>query len=395
MTDWPAKEKQYYMNTFNRLPVTLVSGDGSWVWDDRGRRYLDFLQGIAVNVLGHAHPVQVKAIAQQATTLLHTSSLFHVPRQYELAELLVENSALDRVFFVNSGSEALETTIKIVRKYGKLHRDGAHEIIVMSEAFHGRTIAAVAATANPHYQEDFVPMPEGFVRVPFNDLAAAQAAVNPKTAGILIELIQGEGGVWEADRDYVQGLRTLCDEHNLLLALDEVQTGIGRTGRLFAYEHYGIQPDVMALAKALGGGLPIGACLVNERAGVFVPGDHGSTFGGNPLVCAGAAAVVRNVIENELWKNAERQGERIKAGLAEISSRHGNAITNIRGMGLLLAFDLGEERAEKFLAHALECGLIVNRVAPPSIRMAPALTLTDAEADEGLARIEKTLVGIL
>ena len=177
MTDWPAKEKQYYMNTFNRLPVTLVSGDGSWVWDDRGRRYLDFLQGIAVNVLGHAHPVQVKAITKQATTLLHTSSLFHVPRQYELAELLVENSALDRVFFVNSGSEALETTIKIVRKYGKLNRDGAYEIIVMDNAFHGRTIAAVAATANPHYQEDFVPMPAGFIRVPFNDLAAVQAAI--------------------------------------------------------------------------------------------------------------------------------------------------------------------------------------------------------------------------
>ena len=174
-----------------------------------------------------------------------------------------------------------------------------------------------------------------------------------------------------------------------------MQTGIGRTGRLFAYEHYGIQPDVMALAKALGGGLPIGACMVNERAAVFVPGDHGSTFGGNPFVCAGAAAVVRHIIENELWNNATRQGERIKAGLAEISARHGNAITNIRGRGLLLAFDLGEERAEKFLAHALECGLIVNRVAPPSIRMAPALTLTDAEADEGLARIEKTLGGIL
>ncbi len=395
MTDWPAKEKQYYMNTFNRLPVTLVSGDGSWVWDDRGRRYLDFLQGIAVNALGHAHPVQVKAIAQQATTLLHTSSLFHLPRQYELAELLVENSALDRVFFVNSGSEALETTIKVVRKFGKHNRDGAYEIIVMSNAFHGRTIASVAATANPHYQEDFVPMPEGFVRVPFNDLAAATAAVGPKTAGVLVELIQGEGGVYEADQDYVHGLRALCDEHNLLLALDEVQTGIGRTGRFFAYEHYGIQPDVVALAKALGGGLPIGACMVNERASVFVPGDHGSTFGGNPLVCAGAAAVVKYICDNKLWENAARQEQRLKAGLADISARHGGAIENIRGKGLLLAFDLGEERAEKFLAHGLECGLIVNRVAPPSIRMAPALTLTDAEADEGLARIEKTLGGIL
>ena len=272
-TDWQAREAQVYHQTFARAPVTLVRGSGMRVWDDAGNEYLDFAAGIAVNALGHANPAIADAVAEQARTLVQVSNLFYTTPQVELGERLTGHSALDRVFFVNSGGEATETCVKIARKWGRQNRDGATGVITTLRGFHGRSLAMTAATGTPAYHEPFEPMPAGFTHVPYNDLDAVRDAIDDSTAAVMLELIQAEGGVWVADADYVTGLRELCDEHGILLILDEVQTGIGRTGKLFAYEHFGVTPDLMALAKGLGGGLPIGAALSTERCSVLRPGD--------------------------------------------------------------------------------------------------------------------------
>ena len=390
-TDWQAREAQVYHQTFTRAPVTLVRGSGMRVWDDAGREYLDFAAGIAVNALGHANPDIADAVSEQARTLVQVSNLFYTTPQVELAERLVGHSALDRVFFVNSGGEATETCVKIARKWGRLNRDGATGVITALRGFHGRSLAMTAATGTPAYHAPFAPMPAGFTHVPYNDLDAVRDAIDASTAAVMIELIQAEGGVWVADGDYVRGLRDLCDEHGLLLILDEVQTGIGRTGKLFAYEHFGVTPDLMALAKGLGGGLPIGAALSTERCSVLTPGDHGSTFSGNPLVCAAARVVFDHVTAPGFLEAVARKGDRAAEELRRLGRETGE-ITDVRGLGLLVGFDLtSPERADHVVAYARDHGVLLIKAAAATIRLVPALNISDGELDTGLEVIGAAL----
>ncbi|MGH2370093.1 MAG: aspartate aminotransferase family protein, partial [Chloroflexota bacterium] len=373
--DIQALERQVYMPTFapRQNPITVVRGEGVKVWDDQGNEYLDFLAGIAVNVLGHSPPVLVKTIQEQVATLIHTTNLYYTVPQLELAQLLVDHSALDKVFFTNSGAEANECAIKLARKWGKLHKDGAYEIISTDNSFHGRTLATLAATGNRHYQEPFDPMPVGFKQVPFNDLDAMRGAVTQNTVAILLEPVQGEAGVFPATREYLQGVRALCDEQGLLLILDEVQSGMGRTGTLWAYEGYGVEPDVMTLAKGLAGGLPIGACLAKEAASVFEPGDHGSTFAGNPLVCAAGRAVLQEVIDRDLPAHAQAMGRRVTAGLRELQSERDAGIREIRTAGLWTGIEFHEDKATDVLTRCREGGVLVNKTSNNTIRIAPPL----------------------
>jgi acetylornithine/N-succinyldiaminopimelate aminotransferase len=386
LPDAQALESQVYMRTFapRQNPITLVRGEGVRAWDEDGKEYLDFLAGIAVNVLGHCPPVLVKTVQEQVATLIHTSSLYYTRPQLDLAQLLVQHSALDKVFFTNSGAEANEAAIKLARKWGKQHKNGAFEIISTINSFHGRTLATVAATGNRHYQEPFDPMPEGFSHVPYNDFNALRAAVSDKTVAILLEPIQGESGVHAATQDYLRGARKLCDEKNMLLILDEVQSGMGRTGTLWAYEQYGIEPDIMTLAKGLAGGLPIGACLSKEAASVFVPGDHGSTFAGNPLVCAAGYAVLKEILDKDLAGNARRMGARIKVGLEELAKEKDAEITEVRVVGLWAGIEFAREKATDVLNRSRENGLLVNKTSNTAIRIAPPLTVTEADVDEFL-----------
>ena len=390
-TDWQAREAQVYHQTFTRAPVTLVRGSGMRVWDDAGREYLDFAAGIAVNALGHANPDIADAVSEQARTLVQVSNLFYTTPQVEMAERLVGHSALDRVFFVNSGGEATETCVKIARKWGRLNRDGATGVITALRGFHGRSLAMTAATGTPAYHAPFAPMPAGFTHVPYNDLDAVRDAIDASTAAVMLELIQAEGGVWVADGDYVRGLRDLCDEHGLLLILDEVQTGIGRTGKLFAYEHFGVTPDLMALAKGLGGGLPIGAALSTERCSVLTPGDHGSTFSGNPLVCAAARVVFDHVTAPGFLEAVARKGDRAAEELRRLGRETGE-ITDVRGLGLLVGFDLtSPERADHVVAYARDHGVLLIKAAAATIRLVPALNISDGELDSGLEVIGAAL----
>ncbi len=390
MSNWQELEAKYFLRTGRRLPITLVRGQGTRVWDDQGREYLDFIDGIAVCSLGHCHPVVVNAITEQARTLMHVSNLFYTVPQVQLAELLVRNSCLQRAYFVNSGTEANEAAIKLARRYGKLHRDGAYEIISALNSFHGRSLAMVAATGQPKYQAPYEPLPEGFVNVPYNDINAIKKATGKKTCAILLEPVEGEGGVIVPAPDYLKQVRAWCDKHNILLILDEVQTGIGRTGSLFAYQHMGAEPDIMTLAKGMGGGFPIGAVLAKERAAVFQPGDHGSTFGGNPLATATAYAVVKHIIEQRIPERAREMGEYLLAGLRKLKAKYPH-ITDARGMGLLTAIEFDAPLAEAVTLAALREGLIVNNVRPDALRLAPALTVTREEIDQALAGLDAAI----
>ncbi len=379
---------QYLMPTYRRAPVAFSHGEGVWLVDLEGRRYLDFIGGIAVSALGHAHPELVAAIQNQAARMLHVSNLFHIAEQAQLAQWLVEHSACDRAFFCNSGAEANEAAIKLSRKWGK--RDGAnrYEIIVAHQSFHGRTMATLAATMQSKYQEPFNPLPPGFVPVPFNDLEAARGAVTDRTCAVLLEPIQGESGIQQATPEYLAGLRALCDERGLLLMLDEVQTGIARTGTLFAYEQYGITPDVLTLAKGLGGGFPIGAMLARESAVTFAPGDHGSTFGGNPLACAAAMAVLRVISRERLAERAAQMGALFAAGLQGFVDA--GLAKAVRGRGLLLALEL-EGQAAPVVDACRAAGLLTNAVAPTALRFAPPLVVDRTEIEQALEILGRVL----
>ncbi|MDO9445463.1 MAG: aspartate aminotransferase family protein, partial [Dehalococcoidia bacterium] len=344
MGDIPAREARVHMQMFRRLPVTLVRGERTRVWDDAGRSYLDFVAGIAVDTLGHGHPGLADTIAHQARTLMHVSNLFYSEPQVALAEILVDHSALDQVFFCNSGAEANEGAIKLARKWGIQHRNGAYEIISTNNSFHGRTLATVAATGTPRYREPFGPQLPGFVFVDYDDLDAIKTATTDRTCAVLLEPIQGEGGVNVPAADYLRGVREWCDSQGILLILDEVQTGCGRTGTLWAYEQAGVEPDIMTLAKGLGGGVPIGAVLAKNHCAVFEPGDHGSTFGGNPLATAAAAYVLQQVIEGGVLENAAARGEQLERRLAAIEDRSELAAGQ-RGAGLLRALVLHRDVA--------------------------------------------------
>jgi acetylornithine/N-succinyldiaminopimelate aminotransferase len=390
-TTWSASEAAHYMHTFKRLPICLDHGEGVYVWDVDGKRYMDWVAGIAVNVLGHAHPAVTAAICTQAKKLIHTSNLYYTIPQLELADLLIANSCAERVFFANSGAEANEGAIKLARKWGKQHRDGAYEVITALDSFHGRTLAMVAATGQPKYQEPYAPMPAGFVNVPFNDLAAAKAATTDATVAIMVEPVQGESGVHPADPDYLQGLREWCDQEGMLLIFDEIQTGMGRTGHFLGYEWYKVEPDVFTMAKGLAGGVPIGAFLAKGSAAEALgPGDHGSTFGGSPLACAAGVATVRTLLEQDLPANAGKQGGYLAAKLAELR-REFPVITEIRARGLMIAFDLSEDVAPRLVLGGLEQGLILNNTGPHTIRIVPPLILNRREVDEGIGLLRTAL----
>ncbi len=391
--DWQQIESEYYMQTVRRVPVTLARGKDSTVWDDQGREYLDFVGGWATATLGHSHPAMVQAITEQAGALIQTSNAFYTIPQIELAQLLIDNSCMDRVFFCNSGAEAVEGAIKVARRYGALHRDGAYEIITALDSFHGRTMTTVAATGQPHYQEALRPLTPGFLHVPFNDIEAIRDATTERTVAVMLEPVQGEGGVNVPAPGYLAAVRAWCDEHNLLLILDEVQTGVGRLGHLFGYQAFGVEPDVMALAKGLGGGVPIGAFLTRGRADALTYGDHGSTYGGNVLTTAAALAVIRTVLSEDIPGRVRAAGERMINALRAVADRHA-AIVDVRGMGLLIAVQFTEEIAADLLAACLERGLLVNRVRPNALRLMPPLTLSNADMDRGIAILEDAIAAV-
>ncbi|MGQ9573136.1 MAG: aspartate aminotransferase family protein [Dehalococcoidia bacterium] len=390
MTDWQELEKRYHLSTFKRQPVTLVRGQGVRVWDDQGREYLDFVAGIASVSLGHCHPVVVSALAEQGSTLLQVSNLVYSVPQLRLAELLVENSCLDRVFFCNSGAEAIEGAIKLARKWGKERRDGAYEIICTINAFHGRTLTTLTASGTEKYKLPYLPLPPGFVHVPYNNVEAIRGATGGKTCAVLLEPIQGEGGVNVPSDDYLCQVRAWCDEAGILLILDEVQTGIGRTGSLFAYQQYGAEPDIMCLAKGLAGGVPIGAFLAKEHCAVFAPGDHGSTFGGNPLCTHVGYSVLKYIIENDVPGQVAKKGQHLERHLRSLADRH-PIVTEVRGRGLLWAIELDGELAEQAVGVCLEEGLIANNVKPTALRLMPPLVVSEEELDRAVEIVDKVL----
>ena len=379
-------EHRYVMGTFKRLPVTLVEGRGVTVRDSEGREYLDLVAGIAVNVLGHAHPAVATAVAEQAGRLIHTSNLYYTEPQVALARKLVELSFPSRVFFANSGAEANEAAIKLARKWGKLRRDGAYEIITTFDAFHGRTLTTVTAGGKEAYSAPFGPLPPGFVHVPFGDLDAIKAATGDQTVGVMLEPILGEAGVVPPPAGFLEGVRAWCDERDLLLILDEIQTGLGRTGRWFAHQHAGIVPDVMTLAKALGGGVPIGACLAGPRADVFEPGDHGSTFGGNPLACAAGNAVLRAIEEEGLVGHAAEMGELLDASLKELEG-----VRQVRGLGLMRSMVFEQPVAREFQSRCLAEGVLVNATDDSTVRLVPPLVISADEIDQAVERMRRAL----
>jgi len=373
---------KYLMQTYARQPISVARGRGSKVYDLEGREYVDFVGGIAVNILGHGHPDLVQAIQRQAAQLIHVSNLYYTEPQVKLARTLVDHSFADRVFFCNSGAEANEAAIKLARRYGHdKHGPGRFEIITMKNSFHGRTLATITATGQEKFQKGFEPLVPGFVYAPFNDVAAVESLVSDRTAAILLEPIQGEGGVYVADQAYLKHLRELCTAHDILLMFDEVQTGMGRTGTLFAYQQLGVEPDVMTLAKGLGGGMPIGACLAKEPvAAVFTPGTHASTFGGNPLACAAGLAVCRVLLEGRVLEHARQMGAYLAKGLADCKDRH-RIVREVRGLGLLQGLELDID-ARTVAADCLARGILVNATSERVLRFVPPLIITQQEIDK-------------
>lgn len=387
----------HLMNTYARQPVAFVRGEGVYLWDENGKRYLDAVAGVAVNTLGHAHPALVRAIAEQAATLIHTSNLYGIKRQEELADKLCAVSGMDKVFFCNSGCEANEAAIKMARLYGHGKGIANPTIIVTEKSFHGRTMATLSATGSRKIQAGFEPLLSGFARVPFNDIAAIRqvASINKDVVAVLVEPLQGEGGINVAAQEYLAELRKICDEFGLLMMLDEVQTGIARTGTWFAFQHSNVKPDVMALAKGLGAGVPIGACLARGAAAdIFKPGNHGSTFGGNPLACAAALATLQAVEHLGLRENAIKVGEYLRAALkSKLEGKTG--VMDIRGQGLMIGIELKRACGE-LVGRMRDRGFLVNVTADSVIRLVPPLIFTQANADELIAplvdEIKKFLV---
>ncbi|MFQ5802513.1 MAG: aspartate aminotransferase family protein [Candidatus Methylomirabilales bacterium] len=391
MRDWAKLEQQYFMDTgHRRLGITVVRGERAKVWDDSGREYLDFIAGWAACSIGHCHPVILNALEEQGKRLILAGYDVYTIPQIELAELLTSASGLHRVFFCNSGAEANEGAVKLARKYGKLHLNGAYEVISALRAFHGRTLAMVAATGKPEHQKHFTPLPAGFTHVRFDDIQALRDAVKDTTCAILLEPVQGEGGVNIPDEGYLKEVRRLCDERGLLLILDEVQTGCGRTGTLWGHEQFGVTPDIMTLGKGLGGGVPIGAILVNERAACFGPGDHGSTFGGNALCTAVAAAVFRYILKEDLPGNAARVGTYFRDRLLDLQEKYG-AVKAVRGRGLLVALEFNAAIALPFAQTCRRLGLLTNPLPPHTIRFMPPLTIQPHDVDQAIAILETAI----
>jgi acetylornithine/N-succinyldiaminopimelate aminotransferase len=387
-----SQEKNYLMENYSRLPVLFTHGHGTRLWDDTGKEYVDFVSGLGACVAGHCHAEIIAAVARQVSQLIHVTNLYYTRPQGELAEMLCAYTFADRVFFCNSGTEANEAAIKLARKYMREVRgEDRYKVVSALKSFHGRTYGSLAATGQPAKAEPFCPMPSGFAHVPFNDLKALEEAVDETTCAVLLEPIQGEGGVYVAETSYLEGARKICSGKGALLILDEVQTGMGRTGALFSHELYGVTPDVMTVAKGLAGGLPIGAVLANaEAARGFVPGDHGSTFGGNPVVCAAALAVMMVLREENLIDNAARVGAYFKDGLLSLQRSTG-AIREVRGMGLMLAAELEEARAKNVVLSSLERGYVVNNIGENILRFLPPLSISTREVDGLLQELGELL----
>jgi acetylornithine aminotransferase len=392
------------MTTYGRFPLTLVRGEGSRVWDDRGNAYLDCVAGIATCTLGHAHPAMVQAVTQQMSTLAHVSNLYYIPNQGELAAWLVANSCADKAFFCNSGAEANEGAIKLARKYAHTVRGIENPVIITANAsFHGRTLAAVTATGQPKYHQNFNPLVPGFAYVPYNDIAALESTIaeldkdQKQVAAIMLEPLQGEGGVNPGDRAYFQRIREICDATGILLILDEVQVGMGRSGRLWGHEALGIEPDVFTSAKGLGGGVPIGGLLAKAHCAVFQPGDHASTFGGNPFVCGVALAVCQTIERENVLGNVQARGEQLRSGLTQLVEKYPQVLGTVRGWGLINGVVLREDcetGAIDIVKAAMAAGLLLVPAGPKVVRFVPPLVITAAEIDEAIATFDRALAGL-
>ena len=390
------EQSNHLMETYSRLPASFVKGTGAWLEDDSGKKFLDLLTGVAVCSLGHSHPAVADAICEQARTLLHTSNHFSIPKQEQLADELCRISGMDSVFVCNSGAEANEAAIKLARYWGHSRDIAVPTIIVTEGSFHGRTLATLTATGNRKVHAGFEPLVQGFARVPYNDIDAIKhvAENNSNVVAILVEPVQGEGGVNIPDADYLKSLRQICDQHNWLLMLDEIQTGMGRTGTWFAFQHAGIVPDVMTLAKALGNGMPIGACIAGGKAAhVLQPGSHGTTFGGNPLACAAALAVIKTIEEEKLVEHSEKQGGRILRGLKE-SLADISGVVDIRGQGLIIGIQL-DRPCRELAIKALDSGVVINVTADKVIRLLPPLIISDDECGMVVDKVSKIVKDFL
>ena len=386
-----AMANENIMNTYRRFPVVLVEGKGAKVWDINGKEYLDFVAGIAVCNLGHTHQGVVRAIQEQLEKLTHVSNLYYTEPQAQLAKLLVDHSFADKVFFCNSGAEANEAAIKLARKYAHENMGSdKFELITMKDSFHGRTMATITATGQEKFQFGFTPLLDGFSYVPYNDLDALEAAISAKTCGVMLEPIQGEGGVNIPDEDYLAGVRQICDRHGILLILDEVQTGVGRTGKLFAYEYSGIQPDIMTLAKGLANGFPVGAMLATDKiAKAFVPGNHASTFGGNPLAMAAAQAVIKTLLNDRVLENCSKMGSYFLERLKELQQKR-KVISAVRGKGLMLAAQLQVDAAT-IVNKCMQKGLLINSTGGKVLRFVPPLIITKSEIDAAVRILDEAM----
>lgn len=388
-----ATDKASYVPVFNRYKIVLDHGEGVYVWDNNGKKYIDFLGGIAVNVLGHAYKPLVDAVAEQAGKLIHCSNLYYTQAQADAAAKLVKLSGLGKAFFGNSGAEANEGAIKIARKYAHAIDPEKSQIITAWNSFHGRTLATLTATGQPHYQEGVGPLPAGFDYVHYNDIEELESLMSDKTAAVMLETIQGEGGVYAPENDYLKKVRALCDKHHALLIFDEIQAGIGRSGKFFAYEKYGVKPDIVTLAKGLAGGVPIGAFIVtDEVAAAFKPGDHGTTFGGNPLACAAANVVLDTVPQAEFLHNVETVGLYFKDKLAALKDKYPTLIKEVRGTGLILGAELtSAEHGRDIVNDCLEKGAIINCTVGKVLRFIPPLIITQEQVDEVVAVLDEVL----
>ena len=386
-------EKDYSFDSLmvftDRPPIVFTNGKGSWLWDAKGNKYLDFIQGWAVNCLGHSPDVILKALEEQAAKLINCSPAFYNETMIRLSDLIVKHSCLDRVFFANSGAEANEGAVKLARKWGQIHRNGAYEIITMDHGFHGRTLTTMSASGKPEWEKLYEPKPPGFPKVHLNDLDAVKSMVNDKTVGVMLEPVQGEAGVYAATGDFLNGLKELTKQEGLLLILDEVQTGIGRTGKLFGYEHAEAEPDIMTLGKGVGGGVPLAALVAKEHVCCFEPGDQGGTFNGSSLITAVGCAVMETLVKPGFLEGVTDTGQYLTEQLEKLSAKYG--FGDVRGQGLLLALDLKKELAKDIVAKSRENGLLLNNPRPDTLRFMPALNISREEVDQMIEILDNVI----